>query len=133
MIPEPMLTDVHFQLQLVCLDRLADSTLVLHLVVRFQVTFHGCRAVCGVNAEWTLSLLEPTGRDCVAFLVFYQLLWRLHELMTHITLIHSCDQVNLQVSFKHSFCFADKIAENTFKSFVWLFFTADTGLGIRPY
>lgn len=84
------------------------------MIIRSTTGHHMC--LTQEKFLYLLSLLEPTGRDCVAFLVFYQLLWRLHELMTHITLIHSCDQVNLQVSFKHSFCFADKIAENTFKS-----------------
>lgn len=62
-----------------------------------------------------LSLLEPTGGDSVAFLMFQQLFGGLHELVAHVTLKHPGDEVDLQMALKHVLRLADKVAKNAFE------------------
>lgn len=65
---------------------------------------------------YLLSLLEPSSGDRVALLVLQQLLRRLEELVAHVTLEHSGDEVDLQVPLVHAARLAHKIAEDTLES-----------------
>lgn len=87
---------------------------------------HVCVCVCG---EWEglgvrvrnrclylLSLLEPSSGDRVALLVLQQLLRCLEELVAHVALEHSRDEVDLQVPLVHAARLAHKIAEDALES-----------------
>lgn len=74
----------------------------------------------GVRARnrclYLLSLLEPSSGDRVALLVLQQLLRRLEELVAHVALKHSRDEVDLQVPLVHAARLAHEIAEDALES-----------------
>lgn len=72
----------------------------------------GVRNLC----LYLLSLLEPSGGDGVALLVLQQLLGCLEELVAHVALKHSRDEVDLEVPLIHATRLAHKIAEDTLES-----------------
>lgn len=65
---------------------------------------------------YLLSLLEPSSGDRVALLVLQQLLRCLEELVAHVALEHSRDEVDLQVPLVHAARLAHKIAEDALES-----------------
>lgn len=70
----------------------------------------------GTAVWYLLSLLEPSSGDRVALLVLQQLLRRLEELVAHVALKHSRDEVDLQVPLVHAARLAHEIAEDALES-----------------
>lgn len=131
-VAQAMGAHVAVQRGLVRPQSLADAAAVLHLTVRLQVALHGRWTIGGVDAErahlnstfhllWApkrFTNLEPSGRDGVALLVLQQLLGRLEELVTHVALEHSGDEVDLQVPLVHATRFTHKVTEDALEAFV---------------